>query len=72
MFVPESIPAWNVEEGAGDSATGLVSLGAVMVPEPPDPLVEPEPPAGLEPEPLDGGELGLAEEETAGPVGRRG
>jgi hypothetical protein len=55
MFGPESIPGWNVEEDTGDSATGLASLGGdVMVPEPPDPLVEPEPPVESDPveEPL--------------------
>lgn len=53
MFVPESIPVWNVEEDAGDSATGSVSPGGdVMVPEPPDPRVEPDPP--MEPGPLVG------------------
>jgi hypothetical protein len=61
MFVPESIPGWSVEEGAGDSATGLGAARGDVV-ESPKPLLEPELPE-LEPEPLEDEEPVLPVEE---------
>lgn len=64
MFGPESIPGWNVEEGAGDSATGLGSAGGGVV-EPPDPLDDLEP--LMEPELLGEEELVPGDEVEPGP-----
>jgi hypothetical protein len=77
MFAPESIPGWNVVEGAGDSATGLgagdstTGLGTAGgdVVDPPVPLVEPEPLVKLESIGLESVELEpLEDEELVLPV----
>ena len=67
MFVPESIPGWNVEAGAGDAKTGVDSMGGDVVelsvaPDDPEPLGDPLSPE-LEEDPVTAERLVLPKEE---------